>query len=203
MRTTATRSEDDGRAYRGQICRLDEAETISEEIEDRSGIVSSVIFPRRLTPAEAETFSLRHGIYIHEQTRAGLRLCQITPRPEGRFTTGGPILAYTLMTSPDPYAADIVAFHPARPTVWRTMDGAAWLYGRGCEALRYEECGAVRLWRDPMSWMLHGGVGAVMLSSLAAADLTSGLDIEAEDGEHAQEIRRAIWRTRARVSAAS
>jgi hypothetical protein len=158
-------------------------------------------FPRSLTDAEADAFSLRHGIYLSEQRAAGLRICQITPTSPGRFSLGGPVTAYVLMTSPDPEAADIVAFRPEAPTRWRTLKGAAWLFGRECEPIRFEECGTVRLWRDPMAFLRNGAVGAVMLSSGAAVDLTAGVEVVCQDEEHAKEVRRMMWRCCARVTA--
>jgi hypothetical protein len=91
------------------------------------------------------------------------------------------------------HLVDLLAWHPRHPTRWALRTGAAtWL---GCIGPQYMEPDPVAVRRTPLAWLQAECDGLVILSNepADAYRLLCGLrQIDAEDAEHATELRRLV-----------
>jgi hypothetical protein len=139
----------------------------------------------------AATIRISSGLY---EPAPGGRPAYITPvRIDNKLTPEAeqPVSCARILG----HLVNLVAWHPRYPTRWALRTGAAaWL---GSIEPQYMEPEPVAIRRSPLSWLQAECDGIVLLSPdpADAYRLLSSLhEIEAEDREHAAELRRLVRR---------
>lgn len=90
--------------------------------------------------------------------------------------------------------ADLVAFRLDAPARWFTRGDPLWL---GCIEPQLLTPKPVNVWRSPLSWLRHDGIGIVPLAHDAWGKysvLTMARSIVAEDVRHGDELQRILSR---------
>lgn len=108
------------------------------------------------------------------------------PNPCGEF-------AYILGCIDSDGVADLVAWSPRVGRLASRLGIARLLGQRQAEDARCDiSARPVRVWRNPLGWLMARRSGVVIVDQLGAAHLLAGIDIRPEDARHARELRDSL-----------